>query len=359
MLHRIRTSTTGRRQLAAQPRPARTRRPLGPLWNRGMLLLALLALAAPGGAWAQVAVPRLVPAGPSIFDPSSVPHAAGVVPLNPAALQWASPSMAGGGGARTDSTWTAPTPAEPTFHSFYGGGRWVGESFSIGAETVQLEDVEDNLEVRASTNRAAAATQFGDMLALGLGYTSASVLHAQFTTDNVSDTVIVQEAGISLRLAESWFLGGSIGREARSRTTIHFSDAEWEVERDVAQYAIGYRQGGSVLLHVEVGAVEHAEAIAENGAIVTGHVAQYGTIELNVYNILLGYLVTNITVPRQERTAVMTQADIGWVPASGIAITARQERLVEHSEARMPGGTLVPLEYEHVTNSITVSINFF
>ncbi|MBI3993581.1 MAG: hypothetical protein HY342_09920, partial [Candidatus Lambdaproteobacteria bacterium] len=259
-------------------------------WIAGLLGLALLAMGAPGGASAQIAVPRLMPAGPTLFDPGSVPDSAGVVPLNPAALQWAAPSTAGGGGARTDSIWTAPprTPAEPTFHSFYGGGRWVGESFSIGAETVQLQDLEDALDVRASSNRAAAAVQFADMLALGLGYTSASVLHTPFTTDSVSDAVTVQEAGISLRLSESWFLGGSIGRETNSRTAVHFSDAEWNVDRDVAQYALGYRQGGSVLLHIEVGAVEHPEVTDKFGTIVEGNLAQYGTIEINISNILLG-----------------------------------------------------------------------
>ena len=355
MTHRIRTSTT---RAARQATGRRARNSIQ--WVSGLLWLALLAAAAPGGAWAQIAVPRLVPAGPTIFAPSAVPHSAGVVPLNPAALQWAAPSLAGGGAARTDSTWTAParTPPEPTFNTFYGGARWVGESFSIAAETIKLDDIEDHLTVRANSSRAALALQVGDMLALGVGYTSAGVLHPGGFGD-VSDAVTVPEAGLSLRLSESWFLGGSIGRETNSRTAVHFSDPEWNVERDVAKYALGYRQGGSFLLHIEVGAVEHPEVIDQAGTIIAGNVAQYGAIEINVSGILLGYMGTNNIMSRNERTAVMTQADIGWVPTTGLAITARQERTVEASDIKLPGGGLTRLEYEHVTNSVTVSYSFF
>lgn len=324
------------------------------MWAVFSSLCAVLILSLPAGqASAQIAVARLSPASLSINAPHTVPDRAGIIPINPAVLQWASPSLVSVGYLKTKSTWVAPVRLVPerNFEGAFGGGRFVGENFSIAGEVVILEDKETDVQITANTNAVAGAFQIGNTFAMGAASRASTNVHSEFTLNTVSDTSNITEVGISLQLIENWFIGVSLGSEQISRTAVHVNDTTFDEKRDIVSYGLGFRSGGAVLVHLEIGVIE-AATFEINGVKSSGRVTNLGVVEFNVFNILLGYSAATTSITGTDRELSIIKAEIGFVPTEGIAITLLQQTIAEDDPT-------LGLEYEHVTSAVALSYQFF
>lgn len=292
----------------------------------GIVIAGLLGVSA-GMAQAQVAVP--------LFNPGLPNNTA----LNPAAQQWGAPSRIAVGVVRETEK---KTPGNPlTAESEYDNngsfvvGRYVGESWAIGAEGAAAESeltdpdtYEETSDVSAT--EVALSGLLGDSLAIGLGtrvtnFTEESKVGVLSNEIEASSSLPV--AGLSLRLWESLFLGGVYGTEAISIDVNGVNLVE--ESRAVTRYAIGVRFGDEANgLRAEYG-VETRDAYeveVSPGVIIDADAswANRASLEVKWVNILLGYEVTNTQQDDFGDDIETTDSvtSLGWVPMAGLAVTA-------------------------------------
>jgi len=291
-----------------------------------VILAALVMIA--GTAQAQVAAPSLVPTAPRVLDPTSVPAEANFTPANPAAMQWGAPSRVGIGTLRSRLTSDAPNTDDLTYQGNYGGARLVGESLSLGAEVASISEVESTFALDNSSANAALAAQFGGWMAFGVGYASNTIEFGNSTDESTTPS-----GGVSLRLGESFFVGGALGEQSLSHSDDDPLSPDFEASRRVEWYGVGFRTGGDVLFHAEIN-VENRRHYEINGRESGGYRVQQGVLELNVWNILLAARAGSVDTKIKGKSPLgYTAADIGWAPLQGLALMLHVERLQDDDTA--------------------------
>ncbi|MCZ6534292.1 MAG: hypothetical protein O7A08_15180, partial [SAR324 cluster bacterium] len=201
-------------------------------------IITLLALLA-GTVQAQVAAPPLQPLFGGTTD-------------NPAAMQWAGYSFAGGAVFSGDQTATdsagAPIPAAAAdVDAALAELRVVFDSFSFGATVVNFEFKGSGFAGESTETAVGFAFLIGDMFSFGLGVENAE------DKETFGGPVIITEfslpvAGISVRLGEVIFLGVSGGTET---ATGNFFTGEFK--RNVRRAGVAlYTAPGNFQTHLEV-----------------------------------------------------------------------------------------------------------
>ncbi len=273
----------------------------------GLALLAGVVL--PAGVatvgWGQIAAPSLVP---GTFSSE-----------NPAAIKWGAPSRIG---AAVVSQRDVDTPGnqKTDYAGASGGFRLVGETLALGAEGLHLEDLESNLHDVRDFASAALALQTGNSIAWGLGYNS-----GKQTLNTVKTESREPNLGISLRLGEVWFVGGTVGRESLSSKDALIPALNFYGDRDVLRAGIGFRRGGTVLMHVEAFAISKLDYDTKFGKFA-GEDTSGGTLEFTFWSFLLGGSTRHTQVHNAVTDTIdLTTADVGWAPRQGISLTLHYE----------------------------------
>jgi hypothetical protein len=292
----------------------------------GILIVGLLSIPT-GILQAQVAVPTFNPARPNGTS------------LNPAAQQWGAPSRIAVGMVQETEKKTPGNPLNPdseyAAHGAFVIGRYVGESWAIGAEGAgaesELTDPDTwNQTTDVGETEVALSGLIGDTLAVGLGARTTVLTDETkvgVLSSKVEATSSLPVAGLSLRLWESLFLGAVYGNETLSIDLNGVNVVE--ESRPVTRYGIGVRFGDEANgLRAEYG-VETRDPIefeVSPGVFIDAEAstANRAALELKVANILVGYEVTTSQEDDFgddiERTESLVS--LGWVPMAGLAVTA-------------------------------------
>ncbi|MCZ6843727.1 MAG: hypothetical protein O7G32_12955 [SAR324 cluster bacterium] len=299
----------------------------------GMLFAATLLFAC--NAQAQVAVPKLAPLAPQINSNEFAPRAF-FVTLNPAAMQWGTPSRLGGGTFKGEIKNISPGTIQTTFFDGnYGGLRLVGENVSFAAQTISLKVDPPTIQERKS-QAAAIAFQIGQEWAFGLSGTSAERTLPALTLE--SDTV---DLGLSWRVNESFFMGLSLGRQTRTNPGAGSSS------RGVAKAGIAYRDGGDVQWHFEVFGIFRDEvSVTAPGPFVPGVQTTGLTAEINILGFLISLTGLSTSIdPNNEISSLIM--DVGIAPNGGLAVLYHRE-----TQSTKVG---VGLEFETTTNAVSLA----
>ena len=277
-----------------------------------------------GMAMAQVAAPQLTPLQ------------IGSTTANPATLQWNDSSLIGGGlssGDQTAVSGSAPDPAnEGDFKANFVQGRIVYDFFSIGAETASIEiDLGDSAV--GVTNEELIVTQYalafriGDALALGVGQEKLEFEQSQPPTPTTTFELSLPIAGVSLRLADIYYLGLAAGTE-----NLKANFLVGEFDRKVTRYGAGLRtERNNFQFHVEV-ARENREPFKVTAFGQTfdalEQTASTAVAEAIWGNILVGGLVATRTQRSEDPAGAPTEDEeisertiaVGWVPKIGMSL---------------------------------------
>lgn len=286
----------------------------------GTLVLGLCLLT--GVAHAQVAVPSLNPA------------AQGDTATNPAAQQWGAPSRVVAGMTQGTSVTTPGTVGaedlEFDLNSTVLIARGVGESWAIGAEgtsTTFEATAPDTLDVtgNTSTTEVAVSGLIGDFLAIGIGQQSSSFV----VDDDYTDEATLPLIGVSVRLAETIYLGAAAGNETLRHDPDSPTGFDYEESRQVVRYGAGFRTGDDtsgfrVEYNVETRQPITVELTPITEVDIQESVTNTASLEFKVANILVSAFVTNSEAD-QSGDVVKTNAtdiSIGWVPMEGLTVVA-------------------------------------
>lgn len=295
-----------------------------------ILFFALLIAA--GSLQAQVAAPRLAPVLNN-FQPI----------VNPATLQWDAPSGIGGGMIRTAGEDTDLTDGSKLSDYEEKGnvlqGKLIGETFSASLELMNLETetkypTNDSYKIELNTSRIGISLQAMDILSVGIGqesnkftYTFESASSGSVSSD--SEVKIFPLVGISLKLAEEYFIGLASGQEVAN-----FSEVE--LERDLLRYGVGYRTGSEKFQ-------AHLEYFGENRDLVevsTGtdaSISLYGTKRSAILAEVIFSVIyfggeigsgESFNDTETANTSDWTTFFVGWAPKEGLAIIGSQEKLM-------------------------------
>lgn len=292
------------------------------------VLLALAAgmLVAAGAASAQVAAPRLTPVA---IESDS--------PINPAVLSWAHNSILAG--AYVDAS-VEVTPSGGTAQEAASGsglmlqGRYVGEMFAVGGEAFDVEnDVEPAIGGGTQESRSSwvgLSAQFGGVLSLGVGQQRIEqTVSGNTGGDNARETTLPM-AGISVRLAEVFYIGAAMGDQTFSfeePNAFPPSPASGEAERGVTRLGVGFAmRDGSSGVHLEVYREEVDEIVEPTWS--RGKLESDGlTAEVVFADMLLA--VEQLKEDRfrsgsgqVSETREQSTVSIGWVPLEGLTLVA-------------------------------------
>jgi hypothetical protein len=271
-------------------------------------VLGALAWAGPAGvAWGQFAAPSIVP---SSFTAD-----------NPAVVKWGSPSAIGLGGGTQKFT-TDPKTQDVNYTEGNAGLRLVGETLALGLAAQHVADTTAGISDTIDYGAVDIGLQTGNSLAWGLGYNSAKEVQNHTTIQFSQPTF-----GISIRLAELWFIGAVGGQE-----TVKFTDTtglftNFQVQRNTFGGGVGFRRGGTVNVHMEVFGLSKAKSDTDNGAFAPAETTTGGTVEFTFWSFLIGASTrhTDIKSGGQFTSTDVTTADIGYAPRQGLAITLHGE----------------------------------
>ncbi|HEX7926206.1 MAG TPA: hypothetical protein VF678_01365, partial [bacterium] len=200
------------------------------------------------------------------------------------------------------------------------GFRAVGERFAFGIEQKHLADQEASIKDVSDLGSASLALQTGDSLAWGVGYNTDKQV-----TDTTDADIKEPVFGVSLRLAEIWFFGAAIGRESEKYKDTSGTPFTLSADRQTTRYGVGFRRGGSVLVHIEAFGGHKNElrdgVISFGSEDFTG-----GTLEFALGPVFIGGSTKRITYSQQGRDYTnVTTGDIGYVPRQGFALTLHYE----------------------------------
>jgi hypothetical protein len=297
-------------------------------WYAAALFAASAVLA--GGAppaLAQIAAPLLIPA---TFSGE-----------NPAVIKWGAPSRVGFGGVGQRTT-TDPATERIDFGGGFAGLRLVGETLAFGVEAVSLNDRESSIKDTREFVSAALAAQNGNVLAWGIGYQAFKQEQDGGTgLQNFAMESKEQVFGVSLRLADVWYIGGAVGRESVSQQfhdPFLAIDSRFYGERDTARAGLGFRRPGTVLVHAEVFGISRSDFDTRPGGNkIGGEDTSGGTLEFIFGNILLGGETRRTKQNDSGDIFTRTSGDIGWAPRQGFTLTLHYELRKMEVKTPMPG----------------------
>lgn len=297
-----------------------------------MLAAALTAWAAPAAA--QVAVPEIAPAGVRIFS-SRQPIALmnSLVPENPAALQWGTPSRISAGSIRGDKE-DRFDGTSTGYNGTFAGLRWVREDVGLAVETAELEvdfPSQGSFAPRLEKSQRTAALSFTapQWQAFGIG----AVSSRQRTVSPPSGQIEEIEtdgwvAGVSWRLGESFFVGAGYGGDELTRIV---PQPEAQAERNHFMYGLGLRSGGALVWHLEVDYFKREDAESGGVPIQPGRGYELTLVNAEaIWGVFLfgyaGYEASPLDPGPLNRRVEGYTADFGLAPLGGLAITGRLER---------------------------------
>lgn len=286
----------------------------------GTLVMGLCLLT--GVAHAQVAVPSFNPA------------ARGGTATNPAVQQWGAPSRVVAGVTQGTSV-TTPGAAgakdlEFDVNGSFLSARGVGESWAVGAEGSSQafeSTAPDGFDVSGSsgTTEIALSGLIGDYLAIGIGQQSSSFV----VDDDFTDEATLPLIGVSLRFAETIFLGAAGGNETLKRDPDLVGGIEFEETRQVVRYGAGFRTGDEtsgfrVEYNVETRQPITVDIAPTTEADIAESVSNTASLEVKLANILLGGTVRNTEADEDGDVVDRSTTDIsiGWVPMQGLTLVA-------------------------------------
>jgi hypothetical protein len=289
----------------------------------GLVLMGSVLAGTSHEAAAQVAAPSLVP-----FTFTTE---------NPAAIQWGGPSRIGIGAGQQQVTASSGFTDNPNYTASGAGVRLVGERFSVSADTVRFDRVHKPATVptgetdNSEDDNGAIAAKLGSHLALGLGHS----VNEQQSAGAIQPTrirEITSQAGLSLRLGEWFFLGGSTGRDVVNYKDFATATNDFHTQRDVTKYGVGIRTGGAVLTHLEYYVVDKQKYADRTSPLLvaanfgSGHeTSRTGVAEFNFRGLLLGYSTTHTELDTGGPTVDSDIADIGWAPYTGLTVVAHAQ----------------------------------
>ena len=292
-----------------------------------MLILgvALLATLAAGTARAQVATTDLVPAAPVFIHPNGIgANGANITPDNPAALAWGKPSRVAAGVIK--GTIKLPGLPNADYSGNFLGARAVGETFGVAIEQQKIDDDSiGNKGTLDKSNDGQLSINFGKRFAIGFGIGKTS---QSANATEMSRT----ELGGSLRLGEVWYVGVAGYQDKLTQT------GTTEVKRNATLVGIALRTEGTVTWYAA------AEQIKLNDFPFTGGPGsgikdKRLSVQMQAGWLLVGLSSTKVAVissgtgtpPDVKHTVV----DLGIVPMSGLAVSAR----VQSTKIDDPTGT--------------------
>ncbi len=280
----------------------------------GLPLMGIVLMGMGGLASAQVAAPAL---NPYTF-----------VTENPAVMQWGSPSRIGVSYAQAQTV-TDPSSVTDNFDGMGVGGRYVGPRFSAAADYTRLDSSNTPFNTGAEyreTAQAALGVRLGDHLALGIGQQNDTQRAPNVPgVSAVRHTHETPQGGLSIRMGEWFFLGGSGGTETYKFEDLMDSSNNLNTSRDVYTYGVGIRTGGTVMTHFEYYVVDksswgNSNALL-NSSIVPGREnSRTGVIELNWGGALIGYSATHTERDTGVDTTDNYRAELGWAPPTGVTV---------------------------------------
>jgi hypothetical protein len=280
------------------------------LW--GALLLGLLS-ASPGRA--QVAAPSLMPAFPTVFGSPDLPSLEFVTP-NPAAMKWDPSTRVGAAAGQLRIS----APGSTIDYTLSAAGlRWASQRVSVAVEVLRAEDTDATLIDKTSVQSAAVAFLPTPWLAAGVGQAENDTSSNAVT--ELKDRVTGNSWGISARLDEGIYFGYGGGQERLQRTYTQIG-ASVDDTRHVTFYGVGYRQTGSIAVHVEAYRIERDPFLIPGATRGAASAVVLG--EVNWRELLLGYRDTRTTGEDlgAHYTITSTTVSLGWAPRSGLAVVA-------------------------------------
>jgi hypothetical protein len=316
-------------------------------------LLAVLACAlalAAGPALAQVAAPTILPAAPGVQDPA-VLRGPSLVPLNPAALSWATPAKIGLGTLRTTRDLSAssvagtPVPAQSFDYVGSYGGFQVGQRYALAVDAIQVQDQSKSEKLIASDSAAALSVQFANAVAVGAGYRSQHEETAAEKSDSHSAS-----AGLSLRLGEYFFLGGAYGTDSIVRTATAAAGVPLRGQRGDMVWGVGFRKGGALRMHLEYDAA-HLDNYEYKGLKTLGGSVNSGVAEFGFWYLLLGYTGTSVDLSADRITSKGNEVTLGFAGDHGLAVLFHYNRAQTQVAA-------TGLDVDAVTRAVSLAWQF-
>lgn len=286
----------------------------------GFIFVSLILFA--GIAQAQIAAPLL---NPLAIEGTVVTPGRVLKPINPAVLSWSGSSRMGGAIIEleaSDVVGGVDTGISKEGDGKVLLGRFVGEFLSVGVEVYQheLTDTQTGDTNDFDGSMVSVALQFAEMISIGAGQQE-----AEFSDHSFQDLHSIPVAGVTLRLAEVFYLGAASGTETHTKSDVGLSQ---ELDRAVTRVGVAYHmRNGDNGIHAEV----YQEAVASGEDVLTGFTddeeASNGfTVELVFANILLGVqsidteTTSTADVVIEERSK--TTLSLGWVPEEGLSLVA-------------------------------------
>lgn len=289
-----------------------------------------------------------------VSAPSLRPGALNTVSLNPAVLQWKKSAITVGRFESTNEIFNAAGVKTRTINQDgpFFQGVLTGENISVGVEKLSLEGTTSNPSLNhlidTDQNRASLAGQFGGVVALGVGVENSKLVFSN-ARQQVNEIVI---AGISLRLAEVFYLGFARGDETERR---EFGVGPREATRSLTRMGVGYLwQGEENAFRVSI---SREERETYNFDLGSGVFQARGEVEDKTWglsgifsNILVGVIFRK-NIQRNEFNSSKREDErrayhLGWVPLEGLAIVLRSE---EREVTNLPTGVTQDLTLSRVT----------
>jgi len=312
--------------------------------RKRLVMLALLLAAAANWAQAQVAVPELVPAGVRIFNSrfqimgstiSFINPMLSIVPENPAALQWGSPSRIGAGALKGDMSDVGDGDSS-TYKGSFAGFRWIKQRVALAADSmhydVHLANSGGTLTDLARQRQSVALSfSLPQSLAWGLG--SRSLKYEETKPSSSSIDSSGWNFGLSWRIGQILFIGAGVGHDNASLVLPPAPPAGFvgDAQRDYRMAGLGLRGNGSVVWHLEADSIHHDAFVDGSGKPhLPGYDLALYVAEVQFGNWLFGYSQHAIKdlppsgQPSSFRVNGYT-ADFGYAPFKGITITGRTE----------------------------------
>jgi hypothetical protein len=301
------------------------------------LLLALLLGATPW-AQAQVAVPELAPAavrllntrfpvGPTQITPIS--PMSNIVPENPAALQWGSPSRIGGGVLQGDMSDLGDGTSNH-YRGKFAGLRWVKQRVALAADTLDYSVQLTNLsgvvtDVEHKKQSVALSFSLPESLAWGVGSRSLTFDDKNGVTPSRIDSS-GWNLGLSWRIGQILFLGAGLGHDTASLVIPPPAIFVGDAERDYHMEGIGLRGTGAVQWHLEADSFHTETFVDSNGnPHLPGYDMTLYTAEVQIGAWLFGYAKHALSDLKGTNHVNGYTVDFGLAPFSGLAITGRSE----------------------------------
>ena len=294
-----------------------------------------------------------------VAAPSLRPGVLNTVSFNPAVLQWRHSTVTIGRFEGTNEIFLPDGTKlrEDSFAGPFFQGVAVGEYFSLGVERFVLEgSTSDPIATYLNDydqTQAALAGNIGGVVALGVGVDN-TTLEFSSGSQQVNEIAI---AGISLRLAEVFYLGLAVGDELERR---EFGAGQREATRTLTRMGAAFLwEGDGSALRASIFSEERDAFTFE---LIPGVFNIRGEIEEQSWsiggiysNILVEYILRDITL-RNETNAFKRREErrafnLGWVPHEGLAIVLRSE---ERDVADQPSG----ITQDRTRRRITVSWRF-